>query len=99
MDPKRNILIGTLEVSVPPDKAGKQGAKLTFTYDLNGILLIEAVTDEDKKYELTISGKLNRISNKNIKAMKESLKNTESKTLSSSAVKESMTTPTSLSSQ
>lgn len=77
MDPKRNILIGTLEVSVPPDKAGKQGAKLTFTYDLNGILLIEAVTDEDKKYELTISGKLNRISNKNIKAMKESLKNTE----------------------
>lgn len=78
LDPKRNTKIGTLQVKVPPDSAGEQGATLTFTYDLNGILLVEAVTDaDDKKYELMISGKLNRIDNSMLRKMKEALKNTE----------------------
>lgn len=75
-DPRDNIQLGELEVQVPPDLAGKQSATVTFTYDLNGILLVEAVCDSTgEEYELMVSGKLKRIRSNELKAMGEALKN------------------------
>lgn len=39
--PSQNILIGTIEVPVPRDRAGKQGVGVRFTYDINGALEVE----------------------------------------------------------
>ncbi|NWJ25528.1 molecular chaperone HscC [Rhizobium sp. RM] len=39
--PSQNILIGRIEVPVPPDKAGHQSIGVRFTYDVNGALEVE----------------------------------------------------------
>lgn len=40
--PEHNILLGSLKVRVPPNKAGVEGADVRFTYDINGALEVEA---------------------------------------------------------
>ncbi|MBP0651939.1 Hsp70 family protein, partial [Mycobacterium tuberculosis] len=42
MKPDNNVLLGTLDVEVPPDRAGHRGVDVRFTYDINGILEVEA---------------------------------------------------------
>ncbi|MEF2968424.1 molecular chaperone HscC [Paenibacillus sp. M1] len=39
---ENNIKLGELKVHVPPDKAGEQSVQVRFTYDINGILEVEA---------------------------------------------------------
>lgn len=41
---ENNILIGELKVPVPRDKAGNQSVALRYTYDINGLLEVEATT-------------------------------------------------------
>lgn len=52
---KDNVRLGTLEIELPPCPAGKAQVKLQFTYDLNGILQVEAVNDAGKTEKLLIS--------------------------------------------
>ena len=77
-DPRKNTLLGKLKVEVPPDKAGVQSSTLTFTYDLNGILLVEAVCDATgEQYELMVSGKLKRMNGNKMNEIKKQLKSME----------------------
>lgn len=39
--PSQNILIGTIDVPVPPGRAGSQSVGVRFTYDINGALEVE----------------------------------------------------------
>ncbi len=38
-----NIFLGKLEVPIPPDRAGKQGIEVRFTYDTSGLLEVEVL--------------------------------------------------------
>jgi molecular chaperone HscC len=40
--PEHNILLGSLTLRVPSNKAGAEGAEVRFTYDINGALEVEA---------------------------------------------------------
>jgi molecular chaperone HscC len=40
--PANNVHIGTIDVAVPPRKAGEEGVEVRFTYDINGVLQVEA---------------------------------------------------------
>src|SRR5262249_48028148 len=42
--PEHNILLGSLAVRVPPNKAGAETVEVRFTYDINGSLEVEATT-------------------------------------------------------
>jgi molecular chaperone HscC len=42
LKPDNNVLLGALDVAVPAAKAGQQGVDVRFTYDINGILEVEA---------------------------------------------------------
>lgn len=46
-----NIKLGTLEIKVPPAKAGKEKINVRFTYDINGLLQVitEVVSTKEKK--------------------------------------------------
>ncbi|MCM2457471.1 molecular chaperone HscC [Rhizobium sp. CG4] len=39
--PSQNILIGRIDVAIPPDRAGHQSIGVRFTYDVNGVLEVE----------------------------------------------------------
>ena len=43
---KDNIFLGEFEVTIPPRPAGQAGANVRFTYDANGVLEVEATTNE-----------------------------------------------------
>lgn len=51
---ENNLELGELTVSVNPDKAGNQWAKVTFMYDINGILYVsvESCTGEIKEKQI-----------------------------------------------
>ena len=51
---QNNLELGELTVSVNPDKAGNQWAKVTFMYDINGILYVsvESCTGEIKEKQI-----------------------------------------------
>ena len=51
---ENNLQLGEITVSVPPDKAGEQWAKVTFMYDINGILYVsvQSCTGEVKEKEI-----------------------------------------------
>ena len=36
-----NLLLGTLEIDVPPNKAGEEAVDITYTYDMNSLLEVE----------------------------------------------------------
>jgi molecular chaperone HscC len=40
--PENNVHIGTINVPVPPRKAGQETVEVRFTYDVNGVLQVEA---------------------------------------------------------
>ena len=68
-----NLYLGELEAEVPKGPAGKEGVDVTYTYDINSILEVEAhVISTDKREKLIIQGKDNRMSREEIEArMKE----------------------------
>lgn len=41
LKPDNNVLLGSLDVTVPKARAGQQGVDVRFTYDINGILEVE----------------------------------------------------------
>lgn len=45
----QNLLLGELKISVPPAKMGQVGVNVTFSYDINGILEVEAVCLENNE--------------------------------------------------
>lgn len=51
---ENNLELGEITVSVVPDKAGNQWAKVTFMYDINGILYVsvQSCTGEIKEKEI-----------------------------------------------
>lgn len=68
-----NLFLGELEVGVPKGPAGKESVDVTYTYDVNSILEVEAhVISTDERKKLIIRGKENRMSEEEIAArMKE----------------------------
>jgi molecular chaperone HscC len=40
--PANNVHIGTIDVPIPPRKAGEEGVEVRFTYDISGVLQVEA---------------------------------------------------------
>jgi len=49
---KNNVLLGTLEVELPKNLAGKEGAEVTFTYDVNSILeVMVRILSTGKEYK------------------------------------------------
>ena len=68
-----NLFLGELEVEVPKGPAGKESVDVTYTYDVNSILEVEAhVISTDERKKLIIRGKENRMSEEEIAArMKE----------------------------
>lgn len=54
---KDNILLGQLAVRVPPAPAGQQAIEVRFTYDVNGLLEVEAVVlSTGARHRLVIEG-------------------------------------------
>jgi molecular chaperone HscC len=52
-----NILLGELAVRVPPAPAGQQAVEVRFTYDVNGLLEVEAVVlSTGARHSLVIEG-------------------------------------------
>lgn len=64
---KNNIKLGELEIDVPPAPAGQQNVDVRFTYDINGILEVEAlVTGTDIKKRLVLQGNSLNMSEKEV---------------------------------
>ena len=36
-----NLLLGKIEISIPPKPKGKEAVDVRFTYDINGILVVD----------------------------------------------------------
>lgn len=72
---ENNLELGEVTVGVHPDKAGNQWAKVTFMYDINGILYVsvESCTGEVKEKEI-VNEKL-RLSGEELEKSREKLKN------------------------
>lgn len=51
---ENNIFLGKLEIKVPKDRAGRQAVELRYTYDINGLLEVEATTLSTGKKETLI---------------------------------------------
>lgn len=60
---KNNILLGELNVKVPSAPKGKERVRLRYTYDINGILVVDAtVVSTDAQKQLVIVNKENILS-------------------------------------
>lgn len=69
-----NILLGEIEIPVPPAPAGKEIAEVRFTYDINGILEVDAkVLSTNETRHLVIVDKKNNMSKEQIKEKLEEL--------------------------
>lgn len=65
---ENNIFLGELNASVPKDKAGKQMIDLRYTYDINGLLEVEAtILSTGRKENLIIENSPGSMSEKEIK--------------------------------
>ncbi|VUD59411.1 Chaperone protein HscC [Thalassocella blandensis] len=51
---KNNLLLGKLDINVPQGKAGEQSVDIRFTYDVNGILEVEATVNSTGEHCSTI---------------------------------------------
>ncbi len=61
--PDKNLFLGELEVAIPAAKRHQEACKVRMTYDINGILVIEATTlEENKVYQKTILSKSGNMS-------------------------------------
>lgn len=60
---KNNVLLGELTVKVPRAPKGKESVKLRYTYDINGILVVDVtVVSTGKQEQLVIVNKENNLS-------------------------------------
>lgn len=65
---KNNLELGTFKIAVPPQKAGKEVIEVRFTYDINGILAIEAkVKSTGESFKTLIIDKENTLSEEELK--------------------------------
>jgi molecular chaperone HscC len=70
-----NVKIGELLITLPPRPAGEESFDLRYTYDINGLLEVEAtVLSTGKKTKLTISNQDHQLSEKEVAASLEKLK-------------------------
>lgn len=54
-----NLVLGRMSIAVPPKKAGKESVDVRFTYDINGILIVDiTVVSTGKKVTKIISQKM-----------------------------------------
>lgn len=75
-DPRHNIFLGEFRISIPPADAGEQSITVTYTYDLNGLLVVEGVCNATKEEcKVVISGRNHRIKENKLKSMGEALRN------------------------
>lgn len=59
---KHNIRLGKLEIDIPPAPKGKEAVRLRYTYDINGILVVDVCTiSTGKKKQLVIMNEKNTI--------------------------------------
>ncbi len=73
---ENNIALGEFEILVPEDKAGKQVVDVRYTYDINGLLEVEAtVRSTGVKKTLIIEKAPGSMTEEEIKARMEILKN------------------------
>lgn len=62
-----NLELGVLEIEVPQRKAGGESVDVTYTYDINSILEVEArVISTDKKYRKIIKGQYTEMTDEEI---------------------------------
>ena len=62
-----NLELGVLEIEVPQRKAGEESVDVTYTYDINSILEVEArVISTDKKYRKIIKGQYTEMTDEEI---------------------------------
>jgi len=71
---KNNIKLGEISVKVPKAKAGEERVELRFSYDINGLLDVDAhVPSTGEKKQITINNAPGELSDKEIQASKEKL--------------------------
>ena len=64
---KNNLELGVLEIEVPKNKSGEEAVDVTYTYDINSILEVEArVISTDKKYRQIIKGQYTEMTDEEI---------------------------------
>lgn len=73
-DPNQNLKIGEVLIPVPPAPAGREGVTVTFTYNINGILEVQAVSDSTSQAvnAVLVSG-FKQLSAKQVAAKREQL--------------------------
>jgi len=71
---KNNIKLGEVTVNVPKAKAGQEMVELRFSYDINGLLDVDAhVPSTGEKKQITINNAPGELSEKEIQASKDKL--------------------------
>ena len=69
-----NLLLGSLDIQVPKNKAGAEAVDVTYTYDINSILEVEVkVVSTGKVKKQIIKGRHNTMTDEQIKARMEEL--------------------------
>lgn len=70
-----NILLGEIEVPVTPAAAGEKSVDVRFSYDINGLLEVDAaVVGEEQLHQLLIADDTHQLSEEDIAASREKLK-------------------------
>ena len=71
---KNNLELGVLEIEVPKNKSGEEAVDVTYTYDINSILEVEArVISTDQKYRQIIKGQYTEMTDEEIEKRFEEL--------------------------
>ena len=69
-----NLLLGSLEIQVPKNRAGREAVDVTYTYDINSILEVEVkVLSTGQVKRQIIKGKHNTMTDQEIRARMEEL--------------------------
>lgn len=69
-----NLLLGSLEIQVPKNRAGKEAVDVTYTYDINSILEVEVkVISTGSVKKQIIKGQYNTMTDEEIRARMEEL--------------------------
>ncbi|MBE6841360.1 MAG: molecular chaperone HscC [Ruminococcus sp.] len=66
MLPAKNLFLGELEVQCPKTKKDEIICSVRLTYDINGILVVDVVTNDNKNYSKTILSKRNQMTDEQI---------------------------------
>ena len=66
LDIRENLFLGDFDINVPKNRAGMESINVRFTYDINGILEVEAtsVTSGEKRSKLIVNGDLSEAEKK-----------------------------------